>query len=241
MLVQASPGQEIRALEAVSVGGTTVSLRSTEQDGAVEEQVRRVLPEALRLARRWGALPGAITLTIHATHAGLEEATGRAGNPWMRAWARASAVDLQSPRTWTRGRASDGDLTRMLAHEFTHCVLFHATGRDGRAREIPVWFVEGMASTAAREHHHRVLPEAISSPQASLRADPRAVYGTADRAFRELVARFGEDRVRDLVTRLGEGHAFGASFRDALGVAPAEFETDLVVRLSAVAALHQSY
>jgi hypothetical protein len=81
-----------------------------------------------------------------------------------------------------------------------------------------------------------------SGPRRSrARSDPRAVYGTADRAFRELVARFGEDRVRDLVTRLGEGHAFGAAFRDALGVAPAEFETDLVVRLSAVAALHQSY
>ena len=237
LLAQASPPPEMHALEAVSVAGTAVSLRSNEQDETIDEQVRRVLPQALRLAQRWGPLPEAVTLTIHATHAGLEDATGRAGNPWMRAWARASAVDLQSPRTWTRGRASDGDLTRILAHELTHCLLFHAVGRDGRAREIPVWFVEGMASTAAGEHHDRVQPEAVSRPQAFLRTDPGAVYGTADRAFRELIGRFGEDRVRDLVARLGEGQAFRAAFRDALGVAPAEFEADLTGRLSAMAAL----
>jgi hypothetical protein len=61
------------------------------------------------------------------------------------------------------------------------------------------------------------------------------VYGTADRAFRDLILRFGEPSIRLLLTRLGEGHAFTVAFRDAMGVTLAEFERDLAGRLSAVA------
>jgi hypothetical protein len=232
---QVHPGEVSRALESISVAGTSVALRSDEGDEAVAEQVLRVLPRAMRLATRWGPLPASVALTVHPTHAGLEEATRRTGNPWMRAWARAGAVDLQSPRTWSRGRASDEALTQILAHELTHCALFQATGRAGRAGRIPLWFQEGMASVAAGEQHEVARAEAVGSPGPFLRTDPAVVYGTADRAFRELVDRFGEDGVRRVVARLGEGHAFPAAFRDALGVSLADFEGDLVGRLSALA------
>ena len=89
---------------------------------------------------------------------------------------------------------------------------------------------------AAGERHDAARAEAIASPGSFLRTDPGVVYGTADRAFRELVQRFGEDGVRRLVARLGEGHAFPVAFRDALGVPLADFEGDLVGRLSALAA-----
>jgi hypothetical protein len=88
----------------------------------------------------------------------------------------------------------------------------------------------------AGETHELARAEAIGSPGSFLRTDPGVVYGTADRAFRELVERFGEDGVRRLVARLGEGHAFPSAFRDALGVPLADFEGDLVGRLSALAA-----
>ena len=153
----------------------------------------------------------------------------------MRAWARIGAVDLQSPRTWSRGHASDEALTQILAHELTHCVLFHAVGRDGRARQIPIWFQEGMASVAAGERHTLARADAVSSPASMWRTDPKLVYGTADRAFRDLILRFGDPRVRLLLARLGEGHTFSAAFRDAMGVTLAEFEGDLTRRLSAVA------
>ena len=232
---QIHPGEVSHALESVSVAGTAVTLRSTEGDEAVAEQVRRVLPRAVRMAVRWGPLPATVALTVHATHAELEAATRRSGNPWMRAWARIAAVDLQSPRSWSRGRATDEALTQILAHELTHCALFQATGRDGRAREIPLWFLEGMASVAAGESHDVARAEAIGSPGAFLRTEPGIVYGTADRAFRELIQRFGDDGVRMLLARLGEGRAFPAAFRDALGVPLADFEGDLVGRLPALA------
>jgi hypothetical protein len=212
-----------------------VELRQVEEDAAVAEQVRRVLPRAVQAAMRWGALPAAVTLTIHPTHAQLEAATGRAGNPWMRAWARPRAVDLQSPRTWSRGHASDEALTKILAHELTHCVLFGVAGRDERVREIPLWFQEGMASVTAGERHAMASADAVASPGRLLRSDPRLVYGTADRAFRDLVELFGEPRVRALLLRLGEGQPFSVAFRGAMGVTLAEFEADLARRLSAVA------
>jgi hypothetical protein len=232
---QVPPGEVWHALESISVGGTSVALRINEGDEAVAEQVRRVLPRAMRLATRWGPLPASVALTVHPTHAGLEAATRRTGNPWMRAWARVGAVDLQSPRTWSRGRASDEALTQLLAHELTHCAFFQATGRAGRAGPIPLWFLEGMASVAAGERHDVARPEAVGSPGPFLRTDPGVVYGTADRAFRELVDRFGDDGVSRVVARLGEGHAFPAAFRGALGVTLADFEGDLVGRLSALA------
>jgi hypothetical protein len=223
------------SVDPVSVGGTTVTIRGSEQDEAVGEQVRRVLPDAIRAASRWGPLPPSVLLTVHATHAELETATGRNGNPWMRAWARIGTVDLQSPRTWSRGFATDDSLRQILAHELTHCALFAATGREGRAHEIPLWFLEGMASVAAGEHHDAVHADAIRAPGPMLGVDPRLVYGTADRAFRELLDRAGVEAVRGIIARLGDGLAFPVAFRDAVGVPLADFEGDLVGRLSALA------
>ena len=212
-----------------------MAVRFADEEAAAADQVRRVLPQAVRAASQWGSLPASITVTIHATHEGLEAATGRTGNPWMRAWARIGAVDLQSPRTWSRGHASDDAMTQILAHELTHCALFQAVGRGERGRDIPMWFQEGMASVAAGEHHTLARADAVSSPATLLRSNPTLVYGTADRAFRDLILLFGEPRVRLLLARLGEGHTFSAAFRDATGMTLAEFESDLSRRLSAVA------
>jgi hypothetical protein len=228
------PGSEARPAASVQVDGTRVEVISGDEDAAVLDQVERVLPRAVRAAARWGPLPASITVTVHATHAELEAATGRTGSSWMRAWARSGSVDLQSPRTWSRGYASDSATGQILAHELTHCVLFQATGRAGRTWEIPIWFEEGMASVAAGEHHSVARADAVSSPSALLRSDPRLVYGTADRAFRELVLRFGERRVRLLLERLGEGRDFPAAFLEATGTSVAEFEGDLSHRLARV-------
>jgi hypothetical protein len=223
--------------ESISAGGAVVSFGWQDGDEQVAEQVRRVLPAALRAAARWGALPPTLALEVHPTHAELEQATGRSGSPWMRAWARVGSVDLQSPRTWTRGGASDDALFRILSHELTHCVLFEVAGREWRARGVPYWFQEGMASFAAGEHHEVAHPEAVIHPGPFLRSDPKVAYGTADRAFRELLRRFGEPRVRRLLSLLGEGQAFAVAFRDSMGESLAEFESDLGRRLTAVAAL----
>jgi hypothetical protein len=230
----APSGSAARFPAAIQVDGTRVVVNFGEDDPIVVDQVQRVLPQAVRAAAQWGPLPASVTVTVHATHAELEVATGRIGNSWMRAWARYGAVDLQSPRTWSRGHASDAAMGQILTHELTHCVLFQAVGQDGRAGEIPIWFQEGMASVAAGEHHSLARADAVTGPAPLLRSDPRLVYGTADRAFRDLVLRHGERSVRLLLERLGEGHEFRSAFRDATGTTLADFEGDLSRRLAAL-------
>ena len=233
--LQAPAGPVARLLQPVSAEGTRVTVRTTEPDEAVNDQVRRLLPAAIRAASRWGALPPEVELTVHATHAGLEDATQRAGSPWMRAWTRPGRVDLQSPRTWSRGRASDAALTQILSHELTHCALFAVVGRDGRADEVPLWFLEGMATVAAGEHHDLARADALTNPAPVLRTDARLVYGTADRAFRELVSLVGDAGIRKVMARLAEGRAFAAAFHDGTGLVLADFEGDVARRLAAVA------
>ncbi len=231
-----APALEDAGRVSVAIDGTTVVLRGGEQDGEVRDQVLRLLDEAVRGASRFGALPGAVVVTVHATHAELERATGRANVPWMRAWARRGAVDLQSPRTWSRGRASDRALLQVLTHELAHCALFHAAGRDGRARDIPLWFTEGMASVSAGERHAVARADAVRDPGRVLRSDPVAAYGTADRTFRELLRLAGEESARGVVARLGAGRDFRSAFEDAVGIPLARFEAGVEVSLSALAA-----
>jgi hypothetical protein len=235
LLSQAAPvGAPVVSARVVS-GGSTVFVQGSEQDDGVREQVVRVLPGAMEAASRFGPLPPVIVLTVHATHAGLESATGRTGIPWMRAWARVAAVDLQSPRSWSRGRASDRALGQIIAHELTHCVLFDATGRDGRSRTIPHWFTEGMASVAAGEHHDVANVRGLVGPGPDPRASPDVAYATADRAFRELLRVAGEEAIRRILGSLREGRAFHAAFDDAVGTSLARFEGDLGGRLPMLA------
>jgi hypothetical protein len=235
LVAQSAPGAESAAFAQVVSEGATVVVRGNEQDDATREQVVRVLPAAVAAASRFGALPADVVLTLHATHAGLEAATGRDGTPWMRAWARPGRVDLQSPRTWSHGRASDRALVQILTHELTHCVLFRAAG-GGEARAIPHWFTEGMASTAAGERHDLADPSAIAGPGPGVRARPEVVYGTADRAFRELVRAAGDGAIRRILAALSQGRTFHAAFHDAVGTSLESFEGDVSVRLSSLAA-----
>ena len=221
--------------ERVEAGATSLELRYGPADAEAAAQVRRLLPAAVLAAERWGPLGAGVVLTIHPTHGELESAAGRRGRPWMRAWARRDGVELQSPRTWSRGHASDEALGQVLAHELTHCVLFRSAARDGGGREIPLWFREGLSSVAAGERHARASAEALAAPEELLRSDSKLVYGTADRAFRYLLERHGEERARRLVAALGRGRPFPEAFRDVLGVTVGDFESDFRSRLSALA------
>lgn len=229
------PAPEVARPETFQLDRAAVELRFRDGDAEVAEQVKRVLPGAVAAALRWGALDRPVVLTVHATHEELETAVQREGSPWMRAWARPAAVDLQSPRTWSRGSASDDALGQILAHELTHCVLFQATGTVRPLTDVPLWFLEGMASVTAGERHARASVDAVGAPEALVRTDSKLVYGTADRAFRYLLARRGAGKVRDLLAALGEGRPFDVAFREVMGLSLAEFESDLRGYLSALA------
>ncbi len=187
-----------------------------EEDAA--RQVERVLPAARRAAERWGTLGTGLTIVVHATNAELAAAAGLPGATWLRGWARPDRVDLQSPRAWTRGRASDEALGSLLAHELTHCVVFRLLGPGWARRDVPAWFEEGMASFTADERH-----DAVSSPVVPAEATARRAYADADAAFRRLVRTHGEDGVRRILSGLASGLPFPEAFREATGEPAAAF------------------
>lgn len=207
-----------------------VTVRFTDpSDAAIATQVERVLPAALTAAARWGPLRERVTITIHPTHAALEAAARKPGFAWLRAWARLDAVDVQSPRTWSTGRLSDGELEQLLVHELTHCAMYQSLGRGApAARSVPIWFREGMASVAAGERHGPVAGGAgvLATASASYRTSAALAYATADSAFRLLIARHGEDAVRGILARLRAGEPFPAAFRAATGISPEAFEAE---------------
>ena len=205
-------------------------------DEEAARQVARVLPGAIERVERWGSLSEPIVVRIQPSSEALAAAAGRPGEPWLRGWARRGSVDVQSPRNWSRGRASDAALATLLAHELTHCLLFQRIGANWTHRDVPPWFEEGMASFSAGERHSRADASALAPGPAGGPFDAALAYGTADRAFRYLVTRHGEEAVRGVMDGLSGGQGFAVAFRAATGSTVAAFEEALRAHLQAATA-----
>lgn len=229
-------------------------LRYQPEDAAAAEQVKRALARAVPAATRWGMLDASVQVTIHPTHEALEAAAQRPGEAWMRAWARYASVELQSPRTWSSGRASDEQMAQLLAHELTHCAMYQASASEWSwaYKGIPLWFREGMASVAAGQGHRRDGLERIarfydqlgpgvaasgrgaeggrgdplSDPEPLYRREDKLVYSTAHHAFEFFVERYGDAKVRAVLAEMSAGHRFEGAFERAVGIPPRAFEAD---------------
>ncbi len=142
---------------SVTLGDQQVRVLYWPEDARAARQVTRALQAALPTTARWGGLLEPVTVTIHPTHAALEEAVRRPGYAWLRAWARYATIDVQSPSTWAWFGASDARVTELLTHELTHCVMYQRAGTDlnWSLKGIPLWFREGMASHTAAQGYRR--------------------------------------------------------------------------------------
>ena len=121
----------------------------------------------------------------------------------------------------------------LLTHELTHCLLFQRIGADWARRDVPSWFEEGMASFTAGERHARADASALLPATAGHPVDAALAYGTADRAFRYLVTRHGEEAVRGVLDGLARGRGFASAFQAATGSPVAAFEEALRGHLGA--------
>ncbi len=151
-----------RALD-VAVRGATFRIEYLAQDEASAQDVAEALAAAVPRAQRWGLLRVPVTIRLLPSHEALEHAARRPGHEWLRAWARADTVDLQSPSTWSprtwapwtwfRGPPSREAIEELLAHELTHCAMYQAASAGGSwpRHAIPLWFREGMASVTAAQ------------------------------------------------------------------------------------------
>jgi hypothetical protein len=148
------PEQRVRP---VTVGGARFRILHQPEDRAAAEQVAAALLVAVPRVARWGGLSTPVTITIHPTHERLEAAVRRPGYGWLRAWARHSKIDLQSPRTWRLFGASDADVAELLTHELAHCAMYQqaATEYTWPFQGEPLWFREGLASVTAGQGYRR--------------------------------------------------------------------------------------
>jgi hypothetical protein len=231
----------------VAAGGSIIYLEYRPVDDAAARDVAEALPLALERTRRWGALREPVTITLRPSHEALEAAARRPGYPWLRAWARYATIDLQSPRTWQLlGGPSRRRLQETLTHELTHCLMYQASGTSWSwpRKGIPLWFREGMATVTAGEAPRYASPERaaafyrgspaahrpggdpLSDPEPLVKSQDELVYTTAYLAFRFLLDRYGEARIRRLLAGMGEGAPFSEAFRRAMGIEAAAFEAD---------------
>jgi len=234
------------AEETVRVGQGVFHITYAPDDAGSARRLVRALEEALPVAERWATLSAPVEIRVHPSHEALETATGLKRLPWVRAWARPGTLDVQSPRTWSSG-ASEADLRTLIAHELTHCVVYQATlgHRPGANDRMPLWFREGMASVTAGEYHRSGYEalfrfyrdrdparggsggaDPLSSPAPLMRSSSQFVYGTAHLAFQFLLDRAGEESVRGLILRMGEGLDFEEAFQAAMGLTVVEFEDE---------------
>ena len=151
------PGRAAPLTSSVTVGGSTVRILYWPEDAGEARRVSAALRVALPRTARWGALERPVTITIHPSHAALEEAVRHPGYPWLRAWARYATIDLQAPSTWSFLGASRQKLEELLTHELAHCVMYQlaATDMDWSLKGIPLWFREGLASQTAAQGYRR--------------------------------------------------------------------------------------
>ncbi len=237
-----APSAPAARVETLRVAGATFELRYQAQDAPAARQVREALALAVPAAERWGGLSGPVLVTIHPTHDSLEAAAQHRDYSWLRAWTRYGSVDLQSPRTWSRGMATDEQMRELLAHEITHCVMYQAAATEAtwRGVRIPLWFREGMATVTSGERSRAGPAEIrrfyrsaaaaaagwdpLRAPEALYRSSSDVVYGAAEGAFRLLLDRYGEERVRRLLVYMGQGTDFGEAFRRAMGASVESFE-----------------
>lgn len=242
--VRSEPADSAGRVETVSVGGARFELRYDAADEGAARQVREALLAAIPATERWGRLTSPVRVTIHPTHQELEAAARRPGYAWLRAWTRFGSIDLQSPRTWSRGAATDAEMAQLVAHEVTHCVMYQAAASEAtwQSVQIPLWFREGMATVTAGEHKRvgpaeirRYYQEASSAPAAGdplsrpeplYRGNSDLVYGTAHSAFQFLLDRYGDERIRRVLSALAGGNDFAAAFAREVGIPLADFERE---------------
>jgi len=202
----------------------------------------RAIKRAAPGLEKWGTLERPVTVFLAKTHGDLENAVGRDGYDWLRAWARFDDVVLQTPSSWPKPGADEREVDELLLHELTHCVMYQqaAPAQDWEARRIPLWFREGMATYTAKQgpkfpsledlaRYYEQHPgdDPLLAPDALYQHHSDVVYAAAHQAFEFLVRRHGEDAAKRLMRSMRFGRTFAQAFVDVLGVEEHAFLIDV--------------
>lgn len=209
-------------------------------DQGAQERIQTALRYAAPRLTRFGTLTEPVRVHVLPTHDLLEQAVGRRGYDWLRAWARYDEVFIQSPRTWSLLGAVQSQIDEVMLHELTHCLMYQQGARreDWMRKQIPLWFREGMASVVAEQGYRWASLEDLARFYEGSDSDPvldaerlyrdesEIVYAAAHHAFAFLVRRYGDDRIRATLRKMREGRLFPEAFQEAVGIGPDAFVRD---------------
>lgn len=138
-------------------------------------------------------------------------------------------IDADTPQEMARVFADDGP----MAHEFAHLVVDYRTGGN-----YTRWFTEGIAQYEEYrltgfviDEGHRLTEERLypfDQMDATFDnlADQNLAYHESLEAVNYLVAKYGRDKLDEVLDALGRGQTINDSFRSALGVDLQGFEKD---------------
>ena len=216
-------------------------LEFSEADSSVVDRLSRGVEGAAPSIRRWGELRSPVKLEVLPTHELLEEAVNRQGYDWLKAWARYDEVFLQSPRTWGLIGPKQSEVTELLTHELTHCMMYQQSSErlSWSDKGFPLWFREGMASYTAGQGYRwprledlaRFLDghpreDPIQRPEELYRTESDIVYSAAHHAFSYLVQRQGESGVRAILHAMLPGPKFSEAFEQVTGTRVEQFTAE---------------
>ncbi len=218
----------------------------SERDLRDVRQVQQALVTAAPRLLRWGTLREPVKLRLLPNHEQLQRAldelgANQRGVTWLRGWSRYDEVLIQAPRTWSLLGTPQRQVDELLTHELTHSLMYQlSANRLGwQRKQIPLWFREGMASYTADQayrwvsledmaRHLQKHPDSdpVGQPAELYRNDSNLVYGAAHHAFAFLVKRYGEEKIRTLLSEMQGGKLFPEAFESAVGLTPDVFVRD---------------
>src|SRR5262249_5676271 len=164
----ARPATDVPLATRVQGPGLLFEVPYTRAD---ERELKRIESGLLAVGprlSRWGSFREGVFIRVFPDHDSLERAVDRRGYPWLRAWAYADTVLLQSPRSWSAPEPIDEELNELLVHELTHALMYQLLRPDDErgweftTEEPPLWFREGMASVTAGQGHRRLSSQDLS-------------------------------------------------------------------------------
>jgi hypothetical protein len=225
-----------RELIATRVGRFVVEY--SDPDASVLPRIAQAVEAAGPAIGRWGELSSPVKIELLPSHELLEKAVDRQGYDWLRAWARYDEVFIQSPRSWGYIAPTQSEVSELLTHELTHCMMYQqsADRQHWSEKGFPLWFREGMASyTTGQGYRWPTLEELarflethpkedpIRDPEPLYQSESDIVYSAAHHAFAYLVQLHGEPGVRQILHAMRPGPNFGEAFRQVTGIRTEDF------------------
>lgn len=232
--------------EYAVINSDSFSLKYTAEEQELAPVVLQLAEDYLRQA---GEIFGVehrtrrIPLVLFKDEASLNKSFGWSGEKSTAGVYWAGTIRIVSPRGWTgatdtvrntneaaKAFAKEGP----LAHELTHLLVDEISGGN-----YPRWLTEGLAQYVEQQITGFTLgepgPYAKAHPYAFAVLDKRfdqqedqyLAYWQSLQAVRQLLARYGQERMMALLLALGNGQDFAAAFTETYGLTFRDFAESL--------------